>query len=125
MEMYNYSNNFFIINNVVFEYIVLTLDDMQNYRTSRIATLKTRTDVSNIDIIRSWQYNKFNTEIDTIKLIGLYMVEYYEDVVNYNHELYVNFNVDQIYDTTNTDLYYKQKLRKEKLIEIAKICSTI
>lgn len=125
MEMYNYSNKFFIINNVVFEYIVLTLDDMQNYRTSRIATLKTRTDVSNIDIIRSWQYNKFNTEIDTIKLIGLYMVEYYEDVVNYNHELYVNFNVDQIYDTTNTDLYYKQKLRKEKLIEIAKICSTI
>lgn len=98
---------------------------MQNYRTSRIATLKTRTDVSNIDIIRSWQYNKFNTEIDTIKLIGLYMVEYYEDVVNYNHELYVNFNVDQIYDITNTDLYYKQKLRKEKLIEIAKICSTI
>lgn len=119
--MQNFNNRFFIINNVVFEYIDLTLD-MQNYRTPRIATLKTRTDVSNIDIIRSWQYNKFDTEIDTIKLIGLYMIGYYEDVVNMNYspELYVNFNVDQIYHIANTDLHYKQKLRKDKLIEIGK-----
>ena len=107
----------FMINNIIFEYIDLNID-RQEYNSHIITTLKTRTNISNMDIIRNWQHNTFDIELDNYQLIGIRLTDYdYSD--HYDRvNLYVNFKVDQIYQITNPDLYYKQKLRKDKLIEI-------
>jgi hypothetical protein len=108
---------YIVINNIHFEYIDLNADFAMSPFYD-VYTLRTRIHISNIDIIKNWLGKKFESDVDNKILIGISLNDY--EYQNFNDYIAVNFNVDQVYKITNPDLYYKQKLRKDKLIEIGK-----
>ena len=108
---------YIVINNIHFEYIDLNADFAMSPFYD-VYTLRTRIHISYIDIIKNWLGKKFESDVDNKILIGISLNDY--EYQNFNDYIAVNFNVDQVYKITNPDLYYKQKLRKDKLIEIGK-----
>ena len=108
---------YIVINNIHFEYIDLNADFAMSPFYD-VYTLRTRIHISNIDIIKNWLGKKFESDVDNKILIGISLNDY--EYQNFNDYIAVNFNVDQVYKITNPDLYYKQKLRKDKIIEIGK-----